>query len=148
MSTCVNGDLVSGRDFTRIIFMLGRVFLFIALALCVSVAGASDSRIWFYKLNKKGQQYELRIVRNTTKAGCFNFPKKAKVFRIGQIGFAHCEVFAEKDCNEPSKQIAHWTGEVKRDESLKEPTTQLRPGSMWVIKDGENVILRSWSCTN
>jgi len=127
--------------------MLGRITIFCTLALTVSIAGAQDSRIWFYKLNKKGQQYEVRIVRNTDKVGCFNFPRKAKVYRIGQTGFAHCEVFTEKDCNEATKQIAHWTGEVKRDESLNIPTAQLRPGSMWVIKDGENVILRSWSCT-
>ncbi|MDH3693653.1 MAG: hypothetical protein OER96_03675 [Gammaproteobacteria bacterium] len=125
----------------RVLWLLSASLFF------VSAVNADDSRIWFYKLNKKGQQYEIRIVRNTSKAGCFNFPRKAKVFRIGQTGFAHCEVFAEKDCNEASKQIVHWTGDVKRDELLKEPTTQLRPGSMWVIKDNENVILRSWSCT-
>jgi hypothetical protein len=115
--------------------------------LGISVAGAQDNRIWFYKLNKKGQQYEVRIVRNTDKTGCFNFPRKAKVYRIGQTGFTHCEVFADKDCNDTSKQIAHWTGDVKRDKSLNEPTAQLRPGSMWVIKDNKNVILRSWRCT-
>ena len=141
---------VEGSSATR-----GFVGAFIAwAALCaivsatLPVADAAQRRasITFYRLNKLGQLYEVRIVRNIDEPGCHNFLKKTGVFRVGQVGFEYCEVFTEKACQPDSAVTATWNASSKRDPSKKYPTTRITRGNMWVLSVEDNVTLRSWHC--
>lgn len=97
--------------------------------------------IRFYKLNSKGQQNRLLIRESRLKkTGCHNFATKPKVYRLTQIGFEYCTVYAKKSCAAGSEITGLWKGE-KEDAKLSQ-------GGEWLFThhDPEGIKAKSWSC--
>ena len=98
------------RGFGGALTVWAALFAVVCATLPIADAAQRRASITFYHINKLGQQYEVRIVRNTDEPGCHNFLKKTSVFRVGQVGFEYCEVFSDKACQADSAVTATWTG--------------------------------------
>ncbi len=109
------------------------------LGLFCNKAWTADIR--FYTINKKQQQSEVALVVGTKKPGCHNFFPRRRVYRVAQVGFRYCRLFAEKDCRPDSAVTASW-------KNRKDPTDQLTPGSRWFLAGKRGVEIASWECQN
>ena len=97
--------------------------------------------IRFYKLNSKDQQNRLLIRESRLKkTGCYNFATKPTVYRLTQIGFEYCAVYAKKSCAEGSEITGSWKGE-KIDSKFSQ-------GGEWLFTHHtpKGVKAKSWSC--
>lgn len=95
----------------------------------------------FYKLNKKGQQNRLFIRESRLKKpGCHNFSTSPKIYRLTQIGYEYCIVFAKKNCSAGTEITGGWKGD-KIDSKLSE-------GGEWLFThhNKKGVKAKSWSC--
>ncbi len=107
---------------------------------------AHGGEIRFYNVNKKGQQSEVRFVMGRDKPGCHNIFGGRDVFRVAQIGFTYCTVYAEKDCAEDSAMVMNWKGKVRKNSARAQPTERLMPGDMWYFDDNGMREVSSWKC--
>ncbi|KAA3630446.1 MAG: hypothetical protein DWQ08_06285 [Proteobacteria bacterium] len=123
----------------------------ILLASAIAVSGlapaVSDAgEIRFYKVNGKGQQREIGLLRNRDEPGCHNMLGSRDVFRVAQIGFTYCTVYAADDCAEDGALIMNWKGRVKKNSVRAQPTDRLMPGDMWYFGDNDVREVHSWFC--
>ncbi len=110
----------------------------------IKLSHAADSEykiIRFYKLNSKGQQNRL-VMRESRlkKPGCHNFATSPKIFRLTQIGYEYCIVYAKKKCSEGSEITGSWKG-GKIDSKFSQ-------GGEWLFThhNEKGVTAKSWSC--
>lgn len=97
--------------------------------------------IRFYKLNSKGQQNRLVIRQSRLKKpGCHNFTTSPKIYRLTQIGYEYCIVFAKKNCSPGTEISGSWKGD--------ELDTKFSQGGEWLFThhDEKGVKAKSWSC--
>lgn len=121
--------------------VLGRgAVIGVFVCLLMAMGTAAQAEIRFYKLMKHGGLKRQIFVRNDDKPGCYNFSAKRKVHRIAVINFAHCSVYAEKDCKDQTELSAYWKKKADRKE------TQLTIGSRWYLNADENVKIGAWRC--
>jgi hypothetical protein len=121
------------------------------LMAAVVVAGpsiAAEPSIRLYKLNNKGQLVNQRWVGDMDREGCHNLRGIRKVHRFAQVGYAWCELYRERGCDESSRVTAMWRGKHyrKADIDVSEPQPRLYPGSRWYLHPERNVEIASWYC--
>lgn len=97
--------------------------------------------IRFYKLNKQKQQNRLLIRESRlSKTGCHNFATTPTIYRLTQIGFEYCVIYAKKDCPAGTEIMGSWK-DKKRD-------IKLTQGGTWFFNQhsprGEKA--KSWYC--
>ncbi|MFT5114418.1 MAG: hypothetical protein ACI8P9_003755 [Parasphingorhabdus sp.] len=129
------------------------VVRFLTLLAVFSIAGIATiplpseaGEVRFYKISKKSQQSEVRLVRNRNESGCHNFLRNKDIYRVAQVGFTYCTVFEQKDCPNNKGLVMEWRGKVKKNSIRSQPGERLMPGDLWFFKDGEEQTLRSWLC--
>ncbi len=119
--------------------------LLAAVGLQSAVAGPAVE-IRFYSINDKAQQRELSVIFNRDEPGCHNTPGSPDVYRVAQIGFDHCTVYAAEDCEPGSELVMKWDGRAKKGSKRAKPGTLLYPGSEWLFPDGQPREVESWKC--
>jgi len=125
----------------------GLLLLLTMLVGLLAGAGAVQADgIRFYKVNDKGQQSEIMLIRKRDKPGCHNLRRSRTIFRVAQVGFVYCSVYAAKNCAEGSELTMHWKGRVKKNSARAQPAERLLPGAMWFFDDNASLKLRSWKC--
>ena len=128
--------------------------MFAAVATLLLLAGlfvvpgsdATAAEIRFYKVNKKSQQDEIRLIRNRDEPGCHNLRRKREVYRAAQVGFTYCSVFEEKDCPDGKGIVMEWRGKVKKNSIRSQPSERLMPGDLWFFPEDQTRKLGSWLC--
>lgn len=100
---------------------------------------AWSAEIRFYTVNKRQQQSLISLIAGTTKPGCHNFLTKRRVYRISQVGFEHCRIFAERNCKPENVVTARW-------KNKKQPTDKLTPGARWFLAGERGTKIASWEC--
>jgi predicted small lipoprotein YifL len=121
--------------------------------LCLSGCGQKGplyapprgAEIRFYSVNDQQQQRELALVPGSRQEGCHNLPLTRTVYRVAQVGFTFCEIYAEKDCRPGSEHNLLWSATTK-DPDKSEPTTQITPGAKWLFAPAGDTKIGSWSC--
>lgn len=119
-------------------------------AIQVGVAYGDDhGKIRMYKLNNKGQALNQLWVKKPKPDQCVNAIRNRKVFRFSQVGFAYCQVFSKKDCEEGSEVRAKWGGKKYRvaDIDISQPQIKLLRGTEWILSPDTNLVVRSWYCS-
>ena len=109
----------------------------IGLLLVTDAAWSADIR--FYTINSRQQQSLVSLVTGTSKPGCHNFLTKRRVYRISQIGFEYCRIYAEKNCKADAVATARW-------KNKKQPTDKLTPGARWFLAGERGAKIASWEC--
>ncbi|NOZ10498.1 MAG: hypothetical protein GXP09_05620 [Gammaproteobacteria bacterium] len=115
----------------------------ILACLLMTMGAVVQAEIRFYKVDKHDGLKRQMFMRNDDKPGCHNAPGARKVHRVAVIDFAHCSVYAEKNCKDKTELPAYWKKKPDR-EKIK-----LTVGSRWYMNvDGadKNVKVRSWRC--
>jgi hypothetical protein len=105
-------------------------------------AVSAKQKIRFYKANRELQSTAILLTdEKSSSAGCQNFLKKVRVFKVVQIGFANCTLYAEKEC-----PVA--TSVAATSEDQAHTTTLLGEGVGWFPEgDSERgATVKSWSC--
>ena len=112
--------------------------LFLAATLFGSgLAYAADLRL--YTANKLLQQRQISMVRNTDEPGCHNLISRRKVYRVAQIGFKTCTLYAKKDCESGSEIGVSW-------KNKKPPVDDFTPGARWFLPGERGSKMASWKC--
>ncbi len=96
----------------------------------------------FYKANKQLQADRISLTGGESKGeGCHNLIKKARVFKMLQIGFPVCQLYTKKNCD---------VGTLVSAESERQlhGTYFLTEGVAWFPQgdDEQGVKIASWSC--
>lgn len=110
---------------------------FILLA-STTATWAADFRI--YRANKSLQIDQVPAF-NEDEPGCHNMLLGLTVYRVAQIGYEYCTVYAEKDCQEGTEVPVSW----KEEEA---PVKQFTQGDRWflVSDDPQGHKMGSWYC--
>ncbi|SVC06943.1 uncharacterized protein METZ01_LOCUS259797, partial [marine metagenome] len=103
-----------------------------------------EAKIRFYSMNEQ-QQRELVLVPGAGEAGCHNLPLTRAVYRVAQVGFTVCEIYAKKDCEPGSEYSLHWPG-TTQDPDKTGSTTRITPGAKWLFTSTGTAKVGSWSC--
>ena len=99
---------------------------------CSDLAVAADLRL--YTANKLLQQRRISLVRNTDEPGCHNMITKRRVYRVAQIGFDTCTLYARKDCEVGTEISVSW-------KNKKDPVTEFTQGARWFLPDQGHELL-------
>ena len=129
--------------------MVARFAAALGLVLALSAIAVDEVKageIRFYKVNSKGQQSELLWVRKREEPGCHNFRRAKDIYRVAQIGFAYCSVYAKKDCPSGAEWTLVWKGKTKKGSRRSQPMDQAIPGAEWFFKNDDVREVRSWRC--
>lgn len=102
-----------------------------------AAASAADLRL--YTANKLLQQRRISMVRNTDEPGCHNLITRRKVYRVAQIGFETCTLYAKKDCEAGSEIGVSW-------KNKKSPVHDFTPGARWFLPGERGSKMASWKC--
>lgn len=116
------------------------------LALASGTTAAEAGSIRFYKVNSKGQQSEIGFLRNRDEPGCHNVLGSREIFRVAQVGFTYCTVYAEEDCPDEQGLVMNWKGKVRANSARSQPTERLMPGDMWYFGENDTREMNSWKC--
>jgi hypothetical protein len=103
---------------------------------------SAKRKVRFYKANKQLQATGILLTdEKSSSAGCQNFLKKVTVFKVVQIGFSNCTVFAEKGCPVNSSIAA-----INEDQAFA--TTLLTEGVGWFPQGDTDrgATVKSWRC--
>ncbi|MCG6872081.1 MAG: hypothetical protein LJE84_07300 [Gammaproteobacteria bacterium] len=117
--------------------------VFVALALggaLLASATAEAAQIRFYRINDKGQLFDVRFVPGANDPGCHSFPAARRVHRIAVVGFRHCRLFSERGCKAGTEMTALWKNRPDK------ASQELTPGSRWYLHATENRKLASFQC--
>lgn len=99
---------------------------------------ATEFRV--YRANDQLQLDRIPTL-NEDQPGCHNMLLSLRVYRVAQIGFEHCTVYAEGDCQQGSEVPVRWKKE-------KAPVTQFTQGDRWFLvsdhRQGRE--MGSWYC--
>ena len=104
-----------------------------------------EAEIRFYSINGQQQQRELVLVPGAGQAGCHNLPLTRAVYRVAQVGFTFCEIYAKKDCQPGSEHNLRWPA-TTQDPDKTGPTTRITPGAKWLFAAAGAAKVGSWSC--
>ena len=104
-----------------------------------------EAEIRFYSMNEQQQQRELALVPGAGQAGCHNLPLTRAVYRVAQVGFTFCEIYAKKDCQPGSEHNLRWPA-TTQDPDKTGPTTRITPGAKWLFATASTAKVGSWSC--
>lgn len=104
------------------------------------------TQIRFYNINDRQQQRKLLIVPGAYEAGCHNLPVTRAVYRVAQVGFAFCQIYAEKNCTPGSEFSLHWSATAKQEMKNIQVTTRITEGARWLFTNIEEARVNSWSC--
>lgn len=117
---------------------VSRIVLILVLTTAYASVQAADFRI--YRANKQLQQDRV-LALNEDEPGCHNLLLTLKIYRVAQIGYEHCTVFSEKDCEAGSEVPVSW----KRED---EPVKKFTQGARWflVSDDPRGHEMGSWYC--
>ena len=132
-------------------FSVGAGFLGIVLFLSSCgqkgplYAPPREAEIRFYSINEQQQQRELVLVPGAGQAGCHNLPLTRAVYRVAQMGFNFCEIYAKKDCQPGSEHNLRWPT-ATQDPDKTGPTTRITPGAKWLFATTNSAKVGSWSC--
>ncbi len=118
---------------------LMKCFRVAAVVVLLFSSAAWAAEIRFYTANSRQQQSLITLVTGTGKPGCHNFLTKRRVYRISQVGFEYCRIFAEKNCNAEAVVTARW-------KNKKPPTDKLKPGARWFLAGERGAKIASWAC--
>lgn len=110
----------------------------IVLLASAAATWAADFRI--YRANKSLQIDQVPAF-NEDEPGCHNMLLGLTVYRVAQIGYEYCTVYAEKDCQEGTEVPVSW----KEEEA---PVKQFTQGDRWflVSDDPQGHEMGSWYC--
>ena len=103
-----------------------------------------ETEIRFYSMAEQ-QQRELALVPGAGQVGCHNLPLTRAVYRVAQVGFTFCEIYAKKDCQSGSEHNLRWSV-TTQDPDKTEPTTKITPGAKWHFATVSTAKVGSWSC--
>lgn len=117
--------------------MTNRTRLVALLALTSVAVQAADFRI--YTANKLLQQRRAFSFSDADKPGCHNLPFGQRVYRVAQIGFERCFIYAEKDCKPGNELKVSWKNE-------REPALEITPGARWYLEGERGSKMGSWKC--
>ncbi len=114
-----------------------KAVLLAALAVtgCATVS-AADFRI--YWIDKEGNQRRVFVLSNAGKPGCHSLPIKRRVYRVAQVGFKECTIYAERDCQAGTELTVSWKNKKK--------TTTITPGARWFLEGERGSEMGSWHC--
>lgn len=118
-----------------------------ALAALAMLAGCasqqSASRPADFRVYRANEQLQLDRIptMNESEPGCHGMLLTLRVYRVAQIGFESCTVYAEKDCQAGTEVPVSW----KQEEA---PVTEFGQGDRWflVSDDPQGHKMGSWSC--
>lgn len=110
-----------------------------AVLASAAVAAGMKTEIRFYKANKYLQQDRVSLVSGADSPGCHNFLLATRIYRVAQIGFQTCSLYAEKDCAAGSEVPVRW-------KQTKKPVTEFTQGARWFPEGEQGVEARSWRC--
>lgn len=101
-------------------------------------AWAADFRI--YRANQRLQLDRVPAM-NGDEPGCHNMLLSIRIYRVAQIGYEHCTVYSERDCEEGSEVPVTWKQE-------DEPVKQFTQGDRWFLVGDEpqGHKMGSWYC--
>ncbi len=116
-----------------------KCFRFVAVVFLLLSDAAWSAEIRFYTVNSRQQQSLVSLIAGTSKPGCHNFLTKRRVYRISQVGFEYCRIFAEKNCDAEAVVTARW-------KNKKPPTDKLTPGARWFLAGERGTKIGSWEC--
>lgn len=114
------------------------------LVMLAGCAGQSSSpqvaEFRAYRANERLQLDRIPTL-NEDEPGCHNMLLSLRVYRVAQIGFEHCTVYAEGDCRKGSEVPVSW----KEEEA---PVAQFTQGDRWFLvsdhRQGHE--MASWYC--
>lgn len=98
--------------------------------------------IRFYKINRHEQTDRIRFTgKKGQAAGCHNFLKKTRIFKVVQFGYESCQLYSKKDCAQGAEILV-----TRKKDS--EPVNTLTQGFGWLPESEHKrgVKLRSWNC--
>ena len=104
-----------------------------------------ETDIRFYSINEQQQQRELVLVPGAGQEGCHNLPLTRTVYRVAQVGFTFCKIYAKKNCQPGSEHNLRWSATTK-DLDKTGSITQITPGAKWLFDTGGATKVGSWSC--
>ncbi len=110
-----------------------------ALVFLLLSNAAWGAEIRFYTINSRQQQSLISLITGTNKPGCHNFLTKRRVYRISQVGFEYCRIFADRNCKTEAVVTASW-------KNKKQPTDKLKPGARWFLAGERGTKIVSWEC--
>lgn len=120
------------------------IAVFAGLVLLAGCAGQPSSpQATEFRAYRANEQLQLDRIPtlNENEPGCHSMLLTLRVYRVAQIGFEHCTVYAEKDCREGSEVPVTW----KQEEA---PVKQFGQGDRWFLvsdhPQGRDV--GSWYC--
>lgn len=110
----------------------------VVLLASAAATWAADFRI--YRANKSLQIDQVPAF-NEDEPGCHNMLLGLTVYRVAQIGYEYCTVYAEKDCQEGTEVPVSW----KEEEA---PVKQFTQGDRWFLEsdDPQGHKMGSWYC--
>lgn len=112
------------------------------LGLVLLVAGAAALAADFraYRANEQLQLDRIPTL-NEDEPGCHNMMLGFSVYRVAQIGFEYCSIYAQKDCRAGTEVPVSW----KQEEA---PVTRFTQGDRWflVSEDPQGRSVASWYC--
>lgn len=111
--------------------------LLAAVTFGTGVASAADLRM--YTANNLLQQRRISMVRNTDEPGCHNLVTRRKIYRVAQIGFKTCTLYADKDCEAGTEIGVSW-------KNKKPPVNNFTQGARWFLPGERGSKTASWKC--
>lgn len=108
------------------------------LLAMTSAAWAADFRV--YRANDQLQLDQVPIM-DEDEPGCHNMLLRLTVYRVAQIGYEFCSIYAQKDCESGTEIPVTW----KQEEA---PVKQFTQGDRWflVSDDRQGTTMGSWYC--
>ena len=125
----------SVADFTRL-----ATGLVLGLALIAVSVPLEAANFRIYRANKHLQQDRV-IATNEDEPGCHNLLLSLKIYRVAQIGYEYCTVYADRDCEAGSEVSVSW----KQEDA---PVTRFTQGDRWFLAGGDRRghDMGSWYC--
>lgn len=114
----------------------------LALAGALTLVASAAWPVTFRVYVANGDLQESRVpTLDEDEPGCHSMLLNLRVYRVAQIGFKHCTVYAEKDCEPDTEVPVSWKQEEK-------PVTQFTQGDRWflVSTDPQGHEMGSWYC--
>lgn len=118
-----------------------------ALAGLVMLAGCAgqpaSQQTGEFRAYRANDQLQLDRIPtlNEDEPGCHDMLLTLRVYRVAQVGFEHCTIYAERNCEEGTEVPVSWKQE-------KDPVTQFTQGDRWFLVSDhpQGRDMGSWHC--
>jgi len=113
----------------------------VMLAGCAGQPSSSQpTEFRIYRANERLQLDRIPTL-DEDEPGCHDMLLTLRVYRVAQIGFEHCTVYAEKDCRKGTEIPVSW----KQEDA---PVTQFTQGDRWFLMSDhpQGRDMSSWYC--